>query len=137
MPPPPPLLSTTTCCFHMSVSFSAIRRAKMSAAWPGGNGTMKRTGFDGQGAWARARVAMKGDAKLSATAWRRVITIIVPPGVILVESLACLGGEEAPRSRLGKEERLHSTGPWPRDMLKGPANPGTPTRMNRQIEARL
>ena len=41
-----------TCCFQMSVSFSAIRRAKMSAACPGGNGTMKRTGLLGQGACA-------------------------------------------------------------------------------------
>ena len=77
MPLPPALFSTTTCCFQTSVSFSAIRRAKMSAAWPGGNGTMKRTGLVGHGACARgARRDDSGAASPSASARRRVAIVI-------------------------------------------------------------
>src|SRR5882672_5621266 len=62
MPLPPALFSTITCCFHTSVSFSATRRAKMSAAWPGGNGTMKCTGLLGHGACASAGAARAAPA---------------------------------------------------------------------------
>ena len=48
---------------------------------------MKRTGLDGQGACARACVAMKGVATPSATAWRRVIIVIVPPDIVLADTI--------------------------------------------------
>src|SRR5215212_4171153 len=82
MPLPPALFSTTTCCFHTSVSFSAIRRAKMSAAWPGGNGTTKRTGLLGHGACAKAGAASAAPATpAKRIACRRVglLRIKTPP----------------------------------------------------------
>ncbi len=47
MPPPPARFSTATPCPHFTESRSATMRAKMSAACPGGNGTITRTGFAG------------------------------------------------------------------------------------------
>src|SRR3990172_10502140 len=47
MPPAPERLSTTTCCPSPSPSFGATERAITSVPPPGGNGTMKRIGFDG------------------------------------------------------------------------------------------
>src|SRR6185503_6445512 len=47
-PPAPPRFSITTCWFQICESFSPSSRAEMSVAPPGGNGTMKRTGFCGQ-----------------------------------------------------------------------------------------
>src|SRR6266850_3868557 len=48
MPPAPGRFSTTICCFQPCESFSAISRDAMSGAVPGGNGTVRRTGFVGQ-----------------------------------------------------------------------------------------
>src|SRR6185503_15540946 len=54
-PPAPPRFSITTVWPQICDSFSPTRRAEMSVAPPGGNGTMKRTGFCGQDcAWAPA-----------------------------------------------------------------------------------
>src|SRR5258706_15467727 len=47
LPPAPARLSATTCTPHTSVRRCAARRPRMSVGPPGGNGTMKRTGFDG------------------------------------------------------------------------------------------
>src|ERR1700741_4433067 len=47
-PPAPPRFSITTVWPQIWLSFSPSRRAEMSVAPPGGNGTMKRTGRCGQ-----------------------------------------------------------------------------------------
>jgi hypothetical protein len=68
-------------------------RVKMSAAWPGGNGTMKRTGRDGHAACALALViqaleAMNGAAAPNVMARRRVTTFdIFPPGIVFLQLL--------------------------------------------------
>ena len=56
-PAPPPRFSTTTRCGQRFDNSSASTRASRSAAWPGGNGTMKRTVRSGQPDWARAAPA--------------------------------------------------------------------------------
>ena len=63
----------------------------MSAAWPGGKGTMMRTGFCGQAAWARVvPLAMtSGVARASVAARRRVIgSIVLFPPVSFVRRVA-------------------------------------------------
>src|SRR5258707_10905860 len=53
VPPAPGLLSMTKGWPKASCSFCPTRRAAMSVACPGGQGTTTRTGFDGQDcAWA-------------------------------------------------------------------------------------
>lgn len=47
VPEAPPRLSTSTCRPSVSVSFCAATRAMMSLVPPGGNGAMKRIGFEG------------------------------------------------------------------------------------------
>ena len=47
MPPPPGRLSTTTPWLHDCESLSATKRAKVSAAPPGGKGTSRRIGLLG------------------------------------------------------------------------------------------
>src|SRR5215203_4094309 len=48
MPPAPPRFSTKNCCLNATVSCSAISRPSVSAAPPGANGAMIRTGLLGQ-----------------------------------------------------------------------------------------
>ncbi|CFN80297.1 Uncharacterised protein [Bordetella pertussis] len=45
--PAPARFSTTMGCLRSAPSFSASARAKMSVAWPGGNGTSMRIGRSG------------------------------------------------------------------------------------------
>src|SRR6185369_5391486 len=48
MPPAPGRFSTTICCFQPCDSLSAIKREAISGAVPGGNGTSRWTGLEGQ-----------------------------------------------------------------------------------------
>src|SRR5215207_4492978 len=48
MPPAPPRFSTKNCCLNATVSCSSISRPSVSAAPPGANGAMIRTGLLGQ-----------------------------------------------------------------------------------------
>src|SRR5688572_19247194 len=48
LPCAPARLSMTTCWPHSSASFAPRMRASASVPPPGGNGTMKRTGFSGK-----------------------------------------------------------------------------------------
>src|SRR6185295_18204670 len=76
-PPAPPRFSITTCWPQIWVSFSPRRRAEISVAPPGGNGTMKRTGFCGQ-----ACAAAPLEASASSTAPR---SLTKPISILLLK----------------------------------------------------
>src|SRR6185503_19429247 len=75
-PPAPPRFSITTVWPQICDSFSPTRRAEMSVAPPGGNGTMKRTGRCGQDC------ASTPDAN-SAASNVRMVFFMDPPRAIL------------------------------------------------------
>src|SRR5262245_39565625 len=74
-PPAPPRLSTTTCCPHDSVILWATRRAMVSVAAPGANGTMMRIGRVGYCASA-ACAAPAPSHDSTATSKQLVVTFI-------------------------------------------------------------
>src|SRR5262245_35497845 len=78
LPPAPPRLSTTTCCPQTSVNFWPSRRAIVSVAAPGGNGTMMRIGRPGYCCSAACAV---GSAQTDARAPTMILvtTFIFPP----------------------------------------------------------
>src|SRR5690349_12765904 len=71
--PPPPLLSTTTGWPSAGCNRSAMRRPRMSVKPPGGYGTTRRIGFEGQAACcadAKGAAAASAEAR---TKMRRVV----------------------------------------------------------------
>src|SRR5262245_15337044 len=71
----PGLFSTTTGTDHFCPSFSAIRRAVMSEAPPGGLGTTSRRALDGYGACAQAtETVASASSTIHAFPQKRLIT---------------------------------------------------------------
>src|SRR5207245_1653877 len=81
LPPAPGLFSTMNCCESCSASDCAIRRARMSIAWPAAKPTTMRTGCAGY-VCAAATLETAGDARaLAASCWnclRRSFTGFLP-----------------------------------------------------------
>src|SRR5262245_50201411 len=102
-PPAPPRFSITTCWFQIWVSFSPSSRAEMSVAPPGGNGTMKRTGFCGH-PWAPTPV----EASATSAAARSLTKLI---RISLLKLILQRQGKRQPhrdrkRGRRGRERFL-------------------------------
>ena len=65
LPPAPGRFSILTCCPSDLVNCSAITRARMSVACPGGNPTRMRIGFDGHACACAGSANATGEARIN------------------------------------------------------------------------
>src|SRR5690606_10760538 len=86
----PGLFSTTTCCFRVSAMWRAMARAEVSPAPPGGAGTTRWMGLDGNPACACADTR-PADRPSPSRHWNKLRTIAAPPDCLIIGSLLASG----------------------------------------------